>query len=115
MCETDIQNPSSSTGRSLPRILGETRQAVERREYGVPPRALGPAGAHRCWSLSQDGADEDGAEGSPAGKNQGLCKGLLQEEWPAHPLGYRRDDGMPAGISPQVAQPVHTGKDKWMV
>lgn len=63
-------------------------------------------------SLSQDGADEVDAEGSPAGQNQGLREGLLQEERPADPLGYRSGDGLPAGISAQVAQPVHTGKDE---
>lgn len=86
----------------------------------VKPSKTGSKESHRGhWgllgrtpSLSQDGADEDGAEGSPAGENEGLCEGLLQEEWPANPLSYRRDDGMPAGISPQVAQPVHTGKDE---
>lgn len=68
----------------------------------------------RSLSLNQDGADENGGEGFPAGENQGLREGLLQEERPADSFSYRCDDGLLAGISPQVAQPVYAGKGEFM-
>lgn len=110
------RDPASEQLRLAVRRLGSWGKHVKSSNAGSTECHRGQWGllGHTA-SLSQDGTDEDGAEGSPAGENPGLCEGLLQEEWSANPLGYRRDDGMPAGISPQVAQLVHTGKDKLMV
>lgn len=48
------------------------------------------------------------------GESQGICEGLLQEEWSADTLGLRGGDRLCAWIYTPVTQPLHTGMDEWM-